>query len=180
MSEMGVQEGSEDTPLWCTCVSAYSRHQALNIQPHLVDFRPGSVLFKTSFEGKIVCNANFLKLSWFWQQPWSVCVCLSVHAGQKGYRLRMGGACHSERQRSLYRSAFTHLHTRPPSSYLSPSVLCSSTSVTLATERGREGKSNGGKGREARSRQLIVRPLGESERLRGRETKDQRKGEERE
>lgn len=92
----------------------------------------------------------------------SVCVC--VHAGQKRERPRMVGTCHGEKQRSLYRSAFTHLHTRPPSSYLSLSVLCSSTSVTLATERGREGKSNGGKGREARSWQLIVRPLGESER----------------
>lgn len=59
----------------------------------------------------------------------------------------------------------TYTLALPPS----PSVLPSSTSVTLATGRRREGKSNGGMGGEVRSWQLIVWPLGESERLRGRE-----------
>lgn len=73
------------------------------------------------------------------------------------------------------------LHLQPPtqSPSLFPSMLPSSTSVTLAMGRRREGKSNGGMGREVRSWQLIVWPLGESERLRGRETRDLGRGRER-
>lgn len=58
MSEKGVQEGTEDTPLRCTCVAAYSHHQGLNIQPHLVDFRPGPV----SRECQAVVDVSFINI----------------------------------------------------------------------------------------------------------------------
>lgn len=93
---------------------------------------------------------------------------------------RMKRRTEQERLQDHERKILVVLHLQPPtySPSLFPSVSPSSTSVSLAMGR-REGKSNGGMRGEVRSWQLIVWPLGESERLRGRETRDPGRGRER-
>lgn len=121
--------------------------------------------------------------------PWPKPV-LAGYAGRLLHRLhrlrcvgwlcsRMIAHTEQERLRGHGWKILVALHLYPPAHSPSPflSVLPSSTSVTLAMGRGREAKSNEGMGREVRGWQLIVWPLGESERLRGRETRDPRKRE---